>query len=174
MSADMKSNILREIDLFDTRPSQVLQLQAPRKAGAKPDNALLIEQSTEASDDITNMFAAAILHPSFRETVIKLAEHDLSTRIKLDNFPMQNPSSAALSAEVQQGIFGLIPILTHLVGGLMSGVQSQNAVQANIGGAYYPGKPLPPDIQQGIFDTFTSFAKNPIFTNIIKDILLKT
>jgi hypothetical protein len=95
-----------------------------------------------------------------------VAEHDFpSHSIKLEHYPIQSQPPV----DTQQGIFALLPILTQLAGSVVSGAISQNGIQA--GTAYYPGKPLPPDVQQGIFDVFTSVLKNPIFTNVVTGIV---
>ncbi|KAK7020250.1 hypothetical protein VNI00_017785 [Paramarasmius palmivorus] len=127
----------------------------------------------ETQDDIdeTQVLAAIVLHPRFHETITKLVENDLTqSGINLNQYPIQDPS-----VDVQQGIFAfllpaLLPAITDLAGKAIGGLMS-NSIQPNAGAAYYPGQPLPPDVQQGIFDVFTKVIKNPIFTNVIKTIV---
>jgi hypothetical protein len=167
IGAETQSNISHQLSIFDSHQPE--KLDRPNANVSLSDTG--VNDFEGEDDDIPNIIAAVILHPNFRETVIKLAEHDLviNHNVNLADYPIQNLLPAA---EVQQRIFGLlVPILTQSVGDVISGVVSQNGIQANTGTAYYPGKPLPPDIQQGIFEVFTSILKNPIFTNVVTGIV---
>ncbi|ESK83193.1 hypothetical protein Moror_3307 [Moniliophthora roreri MCA 2997] len=171
ISAEKQSSISRELGSFDSR---LFQKQPSLKANfSTADEPSEGDQNTDTVDpvdpDTIGMLAAVVLHPSFRETVTKIAENDLVQRgYNLAQYPIQN--SAATGA--QQGILSVLaPILTQVAGSLISGLVSQNGIQANPAVGYYPGQPLPPEVQQGVFDMFADFVQNPIFTNIVKNIV---
>ncbi|KAK7438222.1 hypothetical protein VKT23_018153 [Stygiomarasmius scandens] len=97
---------------------------------------------TQVPDDATQILAAIVLHPTFREAITNIVEQDLTTNhgIKLSDYPIQAQASTT-DTEMTQG---------------------QNSIS---------DQSLPPDVQQGIFDVFTSVLKNPIFTNVVTGIV---
>lgn len=178
IGAKTQSNISREISSADNR-----QPDSEPPATTKPS---VVEENDSGTNDIPNILAAVILHPNFRDTVTKLAEHDLINHgVNLDQYPIKNPPSAAVSSDVQvqQGIFDDLGDIVNTVGsaltgllhqsGIQSGVQNsiQNGVQMTSTAAAYPGQPLPSNIQQGIFDVVTSVLKNPLFTHVVGGIV---
>ncbi|EEB95380.1 hypothetical protein MPER_05660, partial [Moniliophthora perniciosa FA553] len=178
ISAEKQSDISRELGSFDSSLSQKQPSSKLLKANvsAAVDEPSEGDQNTEtmSDDDLSGILAAVVLHPSFRETVTKIAENDLTQRgINLAQYPIQN----SVATGSQQG---LLNILGSVLGGLLSiqangsalgGFGLQNGIQANGGVGYYPGQPLPAEVQQGIFDAFTTIIKNPIFTNVITGIV---
>ncbi|KAK7024489.1 hypothetical protein VNI00_016233 [Paramarasmius palmivorus] len=161
-----------DLDLTQILSSRVLNVaQFSGSDGGAPVKDPKIQEEI----DETQILAAIVLHPRFHETVTKLVENDLTQMgVNLNQYPIQDPA-LGMAVDVQQGIFALLlpallPVITDLAGKAIGGLMS-NGIQPNAGAAYYPGKPLPAEVQQGIFDVFTKVIKNPIFTNVIKTIV---
>lgn len=122
----------------------------------------------DVDQEIYDLIAAAILDPRFREVLVNLATHDLPNHgVNLSDYPIQASgiqSSVQTSADIQQGIFGLLtPVLTQLVGGMVGAGIQASQIPADT--------PLPQNVQQGIFNIVLSFMKNPIFTQIVTNIV---
>ncbi|KAK7018749.1 hypothetical protein VNI00_018274 [Paramarasmius palmivorus] len=162
----------RDLDLTQILSSRGLNVA---QLTGSDNGALVKDPKIQEDIDETQVLAAIVLHPRFHETVTKLVENDLTQMgVNLNQYPIQDPA-LGMAVDVQQGIFALLlpallPVITDLAGKAIGGLMS-NGIQPNAGTAYYPGKPLPAEVQQGIFDVFTKVIKNPIFTNVIKTIV---
>ncbi|KAK7026057.1 hypothetical protein VNI00_015785 [Paramarasmius palmivorus] len=127
------------------------------------------ERKKETPDE--DRLAALILHPAFVEATEKMFEANIKKTI-LDDYPKKGFSTTTDSSlEVQHGIIGillptLIPLITELAGKAM-----RSHGVPNVG--HYPGQPLAPEVQQGIFNSMTKFIKNPAFPNSIKEFIMK-
>ncbi|KAF5350791.1 hypothetical protein D9758_010353 [Tetrapyrgos nigripes] len=114
------------------------------------------------TDELDPILALALIHPSFRETVTRMVESDLRSRgQKLRPRPVEQSSAdSAVPAEFVQALIAQLA----MGGGASIGVQ-----QGINGGAV--SRPLPPDIQQGIFGAVLSMLKNPIFHNVVGSVV---
>jgi hypothetical protein len=139
-------------------------------SGARPSDDGMAELFLHLADNpsqqdidqsLYDVFASAALSPNFRNAVLNLTTSDLPNhKIKLSDYPIQS------SADIQQGIFSiLVPVLTQVLGGVISSVTGQSGIQAGIQADNTVV--LPDHVQQGIFDILTKFLNNPIFKNVV-------
>jgi len=116
----------------------------------------LVDHNNE--DDLYDTVAAAVLNPQFHQV--------LANVVNQDGDGQRGPilPSAPSTPDVQHFIGPLISVLGPLLGQLLVSQLPSGAASG-----IYP-QALPPNVEQGIFNVFTTFLKHPTFLKIVQGV----
>jgi len=130
-----------------------------------------------SEDDLYDAVAAAVLDPQFSQVLANVVNRSDDGQSGVQNttsFPLPGllPRSTILSGinpqappDVQNFIG---PLLLTLAGSVLGELITSRLPTGTASGIY--PQALPPNIEQGIFNTLAKFLKHPTFLNIVKDV----